>query len=261
MDAERVRQLVELCLACAARQDEWTERELGPIHVLKYVYLADLAHAERNGGKTFTGAPWRFYHYGPWAAEVYELIEPAASGAGAERKVIPSRYDRDAVRWRLQGDAADDLCNRLGEELPSEVTSAIREAINRFGTATPELLNFVYLTGPMLKAAPGEDLDFTPAPPPERVSAPGHEERSRSAERKRREALKELRARVRDQLQRPGAQRLVPPSPPPRLDELYVQGQEWLDSLAGADVPTSEGELHFDETIWKSRARTEREVP
>ncbi len=261
MDAERVRRLVELCLGCAARQDDWRERELGPIHVLKYLYLADLAHAERNGGQTFTGAPWRFYHYGPWAAEVYDLIEPAASSVGAERKVIPSQYDRDTVRWRLPDDEADDLCDRLSDELPSEVTAAIRDAVQHFGTATPELLNHVYLTSPMLKAAPGEDLDFTPSSPPEKVAAPVREERSRAAERKRREALKEFRNRMRARLQQRGARRLVPPSPPPRFDEVYAQGQEWLDSLAGPEVPASEGELQFDEGIWKSRGRSERDVP
>jgi hypothetical protein len=171
MDPERVRQLVEFCLACAGREDDPRERQLGPIHVLKYVYLADVAYAERNGGVTFTRAAWKFYHFGPWSAEVHNLLEPTARAAGAEVAVMSSRYDKDTVRWALHD---DDLYDKLVERLPSEVTNVIREAVHRFGSGTGDLLNYVYLTRPMLKAAPGEVLDFTPpeAPAPSQHPSP-----------------------------------------------------------------------------------------
>jgi hypothetical protein len=42
-----------------------------------YVYLADLAYAEANRGKTFTGIDWQFYKFGPWSQTVNDRIEPA----------------------------------------------------------------------------------------------------------------------------------------------------------------------------------------
>jgi hypothetical protein len=79
----RCDQPIQFALIEAGRQDEYTDRDLGPIHLLKYVYLADLAHADRQGGKTFTGARWTFYHYGPWAHGVYARIDPALAAIHA----------------------------------------------------------------------------------------------------------------------------------------------------------------------------------
>ena len=75
--------VVQYALLEAGRRDDLFDRELGPIHLVKYAYLADLAHAERRGGETFTGAPWKFYHYGPWAQEVHARIAPALAAIDA----------------------------------------------------------------------------------------------------------------------------------------------------------------------------------
>jgi hypothetical protein len=56
MDAARVEAVLGYALAVAAQADDWRHRELGPIHLLKYLYLADVAHAKRHGGESFTGA-------------------------------------------------------------------------------------------------------------------------------------------------------------------------------------------------------------
>ncbi|WP_146155287.1 hypothetical protein [Enhygromyxa salina] len=63
-DAKKVDLLVT-CAVSAAELQEYPNDCLGPIHVLKYIYLADLAHAEQHG-ETFTGANWQFYNFGPW---------------------------------------------------------------------------------------------------------------------------------------------------------------------------------------------------
>jgi hypothetical protein len=42
-------------ILAAAGQEDYGNREVGPIHLINYVYLADLAFAERHGGETFTG--------------------------------------------------------------------------------------------------------------------------------------------------------------------------------------------------------------
>ena len=62
-------------LALAAQADDFRQRALGRIHLLKYAYLADLAYARRNDGVTYTGTPWRFYHFGPWEASAYGRVE------------------------------------------------------------------------------------------------------------------------------------------------------------------------------------------
>ena len=54
MDLKKVDKIIQYALAVAANED-FCNRDLGPIHLVKYVYLADLAYAERNKGETFTG--------------------------------------------------------------------------------------------------------------------------------------------------------------------------------------------------------------
>ena len=97
----RTDSLLQFALASAAVQDEYRDRELGPIHLLKYVYLADLSYAERNDGVTYTGAPWRFHHFGPWAEGVFERIEPAVSNVGGVARRFASKYTDDSVRYGL----------------------------------------------------------------------------------------------------------------------------------------------------------------
>jgi hypothetical protein len=134
------------------------DQELGPIHLLKYTYLADLAHATAKGGEIYTGAPWQFYDFGPWSPAVLDRVEPALLSAGADRKVITGARYGDFVRYWLQDER---LLDRLDYQLPGSVVSAVRWAVREFGSDTPSLLRHVYLTPPMLRAAPRELLDFT----------------------------------------------------------------------------------------------------
>lgn len=88
--------MIQYALLVAGCEDDVFDRELGPIHLIKYVYLADLAHAERNDGQTFSGVRWQFFHYGPWTQEVYVRIQPALRAIDAEEKIITSeRLDND----------------------------------------------------------------------------------------------------------------------------------------------------------------------
>jgi len=50
--------------------------------------------------------------------------------------------------------------------------------------------------------------------------------------------LEELRVRVQQRLRElREAPRTVPPNPPPRYDEIFTRGQQWLDELAaGPDL-------------------------
>ena len=142
-----------------AGQEDWGSRELGMIHLIKYLYLADLAYSEHRNGEIFTGLNWKFYHFGPWAEELYQRIEPALLAIGAEKKVYPStKYEKDCVRWLIQN---DELHDELDSKLSIILSGAIQSSVHKFGSDTEGLLHFVYKTAPMLQASPGETLDLT----------------------------------------------------------------------------------------------------
>jgi hypothetical protein len=260
VDTNKVEQLLRYTIAIAG-QGDFSNRELGPIHLLKYVYLGDLAFAERNGGQTYTGAPWRFYKFGPWAAPVFERIAPVMQAVGAEERRGIGQYEDEAVRWYLD-DAV--LADKLADELPLEVASAVRRAVHRFGADTTGLLYHVYTTPPMLHAAPNEPLDFAVAEAPERPESKAAPRAARSTkERKQQRAtILELRERVQAKLrERAAVRKMVPPEPPPRYDDVFLEGQAWLDALAGAPIEPSEGTVTFSDDIWKSRGRRDPGIP
>lgn len=262
MDAARLDLVLQYVLA-AAGQEDFGQRELGPIHLIKYAYLADLTHAERHGGETFTGVPWRFFHFGPWALEVNDRIEQAAAAVNAERRTFTSaRYEGEFVRYLVPDDA---LYERLARQLPAEISSAVKRVVHEYGNDTYSLLNHVYLTRPMLSAAPGELLVFeggeagepeAEAPRSTEVFAP----LTWKERRTRKEALAKLRERVRARLEERRQRPAVPVSPPPRYDDVFFEGVKWLDHLGGEPVEPLEAEAAFSEDIWKSPTRGGRGV-
>lgn len=263
MDRQRVDLVLKLALAVAGQGDDRNRRELGPIHLLKYVYLADLAWAERHGGQTYTGAPWSFHRFGPWAAGVHERIEPVVADVEATERIIQSKEGDDFKRWRLL-DAA--LLSKLDELLPLGITSSVKAAVHRFGDDTPGLLNFVYSTKPMLLAAPGERLDFSVAfiatEPREPTWRQEPAKQGAKAKKKENRRLEEARRLVADALMRDRAREQstrVPPDPAPRYDSIFAEGVEWLDALDGEPLKPQKGRLTFSPTIWKSRARDDRD--
>lgn len=257
VDAPRCDKVIQFALLEAGRQDELADRELGPIHLLKYVYLADLAHAERAGGASYTGARWVFHHYGPWAQEVHARIEPALDAIHASRMVLQSsRFDDDFVRWRLTD---DELYDKLEGELPHSVVSAVRRAVKKYGKDTRELLNDVYATRPMRSAAPGAELVLAVAEPTRGASTTQSSPPSLTArqERKRRERLGKAKEDIKAKLAaRRSARNLrTPAAQEPRYDDVYEKGLRWLDELAGADGAEVKGEAEFDDSVWDSETR------
>ena len=249
-----------LAISRCLHDDDWKLQDLGPIHLIKYVYLADLGHAQKHG-VTYTGAPWRFYHFGPWAAEVYERVEPAMQGIQAEAKQIESRYGDDFTRWHIarHGDA-QRLREELEKKLPLVATAAVYRAVKEFGNATPELLHFVYRTQPMLHAAPNETLEFRAVEETPKDSAPASESSKLrpKALKKRQEYIADARRRfaekASERLRRRAENRAA--QPPPRYDEVFDEGTRLLDELAGPPLDVTEGTMEFSDTIWKSPART-----
>lgn len=255
MDVKKVDLIIQYALALASEADDFRDRELGPIHLVKFVYLADLAHAQQTGS-TFTGVEWRFHHFGPWAVEVFQRIPVAAKAIGAEDRRFPSKFrDEDAVRWRARD---QNLLNRLDHLMTQPVASSLRQAVRTWGNDTKALLHHVYSTQPMLKAAPGELLTFEV--PFKEASTPQSSEETLPVISKTK--AKNLKALVKQRLEeKRQGQRMVTPEPLPRYDEIFNKGQEWLDGLAGTSIEPVSGRLHFSDSVWKSSARGEPDIP
>jgi hypothetical protein len=160
MHTQRIDALLAHILVSASKLDDYQERDLGPIHFIKYLYLADLFYAEQHEGETFTGIPWRFHHFGPWDTAVYNHLEKGLAALGAVKKSIPSQYGRDdSSRWSLGSSSPGALMSMLDVEM----SFFIDRQVKKFSNCTPELLDFVYKTPPMLRAAPEEYLSFEPS--------------------------------------------------------------------------------------------------
>lgn len=249
MDPARAEAVLGYALAIAAEADDWRHRELGPIHLLKYLYLADLAHAKRHCGEPFTGTTWTFYKFGPWSQEAHARIEPLMEALGAKRRTFPSRYSEDdAVRWSLSPELIDDMEARL----PTEVALPLARAVREFGDDTSGLLHHVYRTWPMLNAAPGEVLDLKPQPKdrPEVNAA----EESPKLSRRKIGHLRKLAAQRSEERSR--RLRLLPPDPPPRYDKLWEGAMAQLE----APIEPEEGVLRFADSVWHSQSRRDPDI-
>ena len=252
MDAANVDKVLQYALAVAQEAEEFTFRSLGPIQLIKYAYLGDLAFAQANDGRSFTGCDWTFHHYGPWAAEVYKRIEPALACVGADRRTFESKFsDDDCVRWSLSGVASE----KLARELPDCVARRVKREVRRHGNDTYGLLDAVYKTEPMLRAAPGEVLLLrSPLAPEERAEQHVRSPEFRVSNSKRKKILAKLEEKRK---QRTGGVKPAAVQPQPRYDEVYTKGVAWLDSLAGTPISEETGILNIDDSVFKSPGRSE----
>jgi hypothetical protein len=253
MRTDRVDAMLAYTLAVASEADDFHERELGPIHLIKYVYLGDLAFAEDNEGKSFSGTQWKFHRYGPWSVELYQRLPHAAELAGATVRHFESRYTEDAVRWRLPTRVDSEP---LAAPLPGVVARAIKLAVHEHHNDTSSLLHHVYRTLPMLTAAPGETLVFQVKEVEDGQAAatpPALPEISKTQ-------LKRLRDRVRARLaERREKHKTV--SPRVVYDEEYFEILDLLDREVGDALEQTEGVLKFSAEVWKSEARRGSKIP
>lgn len=250
MDKGRVQDLVAYCLAVASRMDDYADRELAPIHLIKLLYLADLAYAEAHEGRTFTGATWKFWKLGPYDSALAMALEPILGKLPTQfRTRTHVASERSTNMWSLLPTASSSYFERLDRSLPSECTLRIARAIREYGNTTPSLLGHVYATDPMLGAAPGEPLAFAP-----RLSE-GPMASGSSLPSVSRTQLKQLKARLKQVSQAGLEADMVTNPPEPIYDEVFEEGVAWLDSLAGFEVSPSSGVLEIDESLWKSEQR------
>lgn len=265
MDTTKVDLIIQYVMALASQQDEWKERDLGPIHFIKYVYLADLAYAKRKH-ESFTGVNWRFHKFGPWSNAVYQRLDTALDAIGAQKRQIPSRYsEEDFARWSV---SQSELIEVLEKNIPISIYAELRKDVKAFANDTPSLLHHVYQTLPMLTAAPGEELNlFVELPLAEseaKMDATIHIEEeliSNNERRRQRAKFKELKARINCKIaerikQKDAARQAYKPE----YNDVFSRGVEWLDSLAGQPTEEIEGIAEIAPTMWKSPARFDPDV-
>lgn len=261
IDQERTDLVLQYILVVAGQQPGW-ERELGMIHLIKYVYLADLTYAKHNKGKTYTDLPWRFHNFGPWSPELFNRIEPALSAIGATKKIIENPKDgEDFTRWLVDDEI---LFEEIGNRLDLAIIGAVQRYVRQFGNDTAALLDYVYKTRPMLNAAPEEPLDFglmysSPDESDEVVSESEAPSPSARQLKKRKAKLKALKERINKKLDKE-ISAWKPRPRQPRYDEVFFQGLEWLNSLSGDPIQQDELTGEISDKMWKSKARFDPDV-
>ena len=254
---EKIKNLVQYALLTAAQNDDPYDRQLGMIHLIKYLYLADMEYARWNDGATYTGIDWTFHNFGPWSLEALRQTETSLNLVHAKKRVIPNtRFGKDdTVRWSIGFDRK--LYRAISEDIPLDIRGSVADYVRTYRDDTTALLHFVYATPPMLKAAPGEHLDFLGisktishksdfTPYLERIST------------KKRKVLKTGMSELKKQFQMRVAEKQTRYRTVPRenQDEIYEAGLDWLNTLAGPDLPEKVSEAHFSDDIWKSKARS-----
>lgn len=263
MDIAKVDTLLQYILAVASEND-WGERELGPIHLIKYLYLADLDYASRHQGETYTGIKWQFFRFGPWSKELNDYMEPSLTAMGANKRTIHSHKFPDFERWSLSDNS---LVRELERQIEVQVALAIKDAVHNYGPYTESILHDVYKTKPMLYAAPGEYLDFSKAliEPSSSNDEMSKNETELSVKQKKKRKTKldslkeEFQARLTEKKKQRERQKSVQPSP--RYDTVFFEGVETLEKLAGEEIPLGKITCSFSDEFWKSKARYDPEIP
>ena len=112
----------------------------------------------------------------------------------------------------------------------------------------------------MLKAAPGEFLDFSFPEQPELPETQMEQIISKKEQKRRSQEVKEAKIKIQQKLAEKNKSSTKIALRPPRYDEVFFAGCEWLDSLAGGKIEELEGEADFSPDIWKSRTRFDPEL-
>lgn len=221
-----------------ASELEFPDSSLTTTFLTKIIYLVDLAHAEREG-RTFTSARWMFLHFGPWSAEVVTRLEPATLAAGGQVR----KFD-GGMAFSLRRGQPKPL-----RHLPPHLSTTVRQAIRTYRGETQRLLHHVYRTGPMLRAAPEEELVF------KQVELPNAETASVTVLTEKKKKLLRKKAKA---FQRKSQTKKAEPGRIVRIvdgpDRAFEKGMEWLDAQS-SPFPTFDGLAVVDESLWKSEAR------
>jgi hypothetical protein len=257
MNKEKLEKLIGYILLVAAQRDP-EDRDLGAIHILKYVYIADLEYAKYNNGITYTEIDWQFFKFGPWSNELYRNIEPTIEIFGGEIITIPSKSYDDTKRYRLED---DHLFNKLDRELPTYITSPIQWAVRKFSNDTESLLHYVYLTEPMLNARPGVSLVFLAAPKLLKEEHIQKIEMTPKQEKKWKTAISEAKDKFHKLTEKKLSeeQECQKNIPTLKIDKSYLEALDTFEKMDGPTISESTGTLIFSDDVWQSDWRKDPE--
>lgn len=252
--SQKIDLILQYSLLIAGEEDAYFDRQLGPIHLLKYVYLADLAYARRNNGNTFTQVEWKFYNFGPWSNVVHSRIESSLHNISAQCAAYDSHFgDDDIQRWSKRD---KDLLRNKQREIPPEITRTLKNDIHKYLKDTPKLLDYVYSTKPMLSAAPNEFLDFSslviepsvlPIIPLRSGSLSNRKAKLLSQE------MNNLRASFK--VKKKKRRNLVKPVLQPRYDDVYLEAISLFDKAELEEFKEVNKTVSFADEVWKSTTR------
>jgi hypothetical protein len=258
MNIQKIDAILAQILASAGSLEDYRERELGPIHFIKYLYLADLFFAEKHNGQTLTGIRWRFHHFGPWDTGVYQHLDSGLAALGAEKKTISSQYGPDDyIRWNPGTSAA----KRPVAGLDLEVALFTERMVRKFANRTPDLLDFVYKTPPMLRAAPEEYLSFEPSGfsfrETDAFTRVKPIERTEKQKKKLREWEKLARAHLSEKIKEIRGRKQAAVSTPPRYDNVFFEAMSMMEASDLPEITLGQHTARMDDSVWHSKARRE----
>lgn len=234
MNIERIANVVKYALCVASESEEWQLRSLRPIHLLKYLYLADLAQAEKDG-QSYTGIQWRFHNFGPWNFEACQCLEQVID-TPFQKRTFQATDDKEGVAWSLTGDSRY-LTEDIEKQLSLRVTLAIKRYVSTFYNDTKALLHEVYRTRPMTQAKPGDELRFEALPI---LAQPEKEGRNKALKKKLRQKMLEHK-NVSSTSRKTGWK---------GNDAFLKEGIEWLDELEESELKESEFSVKIDASAW-----------
>jgi uncharacterized phage-associated protein len=135
-----------LAVLKAAREEG---HEITRTKLVKLLYLADLKAVE-EGDPPFTGATWRWRHFGP-----HDQALVGAENAAVDMDLV----DRDdQTRPFEYGFCVLRLAIDIDDPLPRETMSVVRRVVREFGARSAGALKELsYKTPPMVEAATADD--------------------------------------------------------------------------------------------------------
>lgn len=254
MNKQNIDKIYQFAVLVAGDLDDFVSSRLGPIHLLKYLYLADLCHAKRTFGESYSGIEWQFYNFGPWSSEAHARMEESLKYIHVDVNELDSKYGEGEIKRFYKKD--DFLLKDIRRAIPTHITIELSKQIKLHSSDTASLLHEVYATPPMLHAAPGEKLQMYTPKYFEIEKKPVLQLAEDSLSNKAKKRLKEKLAKAKTSIsQKANREELINPSPSPRYDKLYAEGLEKLNSLETEEFTEAQIEVQFDSTVWKSGAR------
>jgi hypothetical protein len=241
MTTEQIDNLVKYILACASFSDNFRSRNLKKIHIIKYIYLADLFYAERNG-ETYTHTNWKFYHYGPWEEDLSNDIVKSLIRIGAkEYSTKNDNYEFESYSRNVQ----DEEFEEIESKIPAPIHRLERE-IKSLSNNTDEILHRVYQTEPMLNTKPNEIINF------QKINQDGKNTNEEIKFNKTKKELASIKERAKEIMNKKMAQ--TKKASRGIYDQLYFDAMHAIDSSTGIDSDVKIN-LHIDDSIWKSEWR------